>query len=104
MEKMENKIKILLDLYGTYYPSLMDTTILLKALKKLPENLQLEPKLMKTALGIAPVEKRVSERIIELERDQKVLLARINAIEEELESIPGGKEALKDWVWEAPKE
>lgn len=102
---MENKneIKILLDLYGLYYSILIDTKVLLKALKRLPPDTQLEPRLMKTALGVVPVEKRVSERIIELERDQKVLSARVQAIEEELVSIPSGKEALNDWVWEVPK-
>jgi hypothetical protein len=101
---MENKIKILLNLYRSYYPILIDTEILLKALKKLPQDLQLEPKLIKTALGIAPVEKRISERIVELERDQKILSARLQAIEEEIKSIPGGTEALKDWVWEPLEE
>lgn len=102
---MQNKINILLDLYGSYYPTLIDTEILLKALKNLPPEMELESKFAGMDLGLPPmkIKKTVGERIQELERQQKTLVARVEAIKEELEAIPGGAEALKNWKWSPPK-
>lgn len=100
---MNNEIKMLIDLYGTYYPVLIDTNVLIKALKKLPLDTQLPPKLQATPLGMASVEKRVGERIAELENERRVLVVRVDAIKEELMAIPGGADALKEWKWQSPK-
>lgn len=96
---MKNKIKILLDLYGIHYFQLTDTIVLIKALKKLPEDMQLDAKMNFTTFGPAQVVKKVSERIVELERNEKILSARVEAIKEEVNAIDGGKEALNNWVW-----
>lgn len=98
---MEAKIKILLDLYGTYYPKLVDTEVLLKALKKLPASMQLEPKFTRAGPRMPPMEvaMNVSERIKELERDQQVLSVRIDAIKDELKATPGGIDAFKKCEW-----
>ncbi len=103
---MQNKIKILLDLYNSYYPVLIDTDVLIKGLKTLPSEVELESKFTGMDLGLSPmkIRKTVGERIPELERQQKTLTARVEAIKGELEAIPGGAEALKKWVWQPPQE
>jgi len=96
---MQIRNKILLDLYASYYPQLLDTEVLLEALKRLPANMELEPKFSRSGPGLPPTisRKNVGERIKELERDQKILAVRVEAIQKELEKTPEGKEALKNW-------
>lgn len=100
---MKNKIKILLDLYGTYYSALIDSQALIKALESLPPDMQLPPKFTKTALGFAQVEKMAKDRVKELKRDEQILTARVVAIKEGLAAIRGGAKALETWEWEPLK-
>jgi hypothetical protein len=76
------------------------TRVLLEALKKLPEEMVLRKSEIP---GLPPNMQKVTtikDRKEEVDRDNKILTARLEATKEELEKIPGGKEALKKWKWE----
>lgn len=73
--------------YNDLYPTLEISKLIKEALKTLPPDLQLEPRIEKTMMGI-PVreEMTVAQRIKELERDIKVLEARVEVIKKELKN------------------
>lgn len=96
---MKPRIKILLELYELQYGALIDVECLIAGLKRLPGDMRLEAKLIQIAKGIPPakIEVTVSQRLEELERDKKILDVRLESYKEQLDIIPGGKKALKDW-------
>jgi len=82
------RLKILEDLYNTYYPRLVDSQVLLEALKKLPAETKLDPEIRSVGLGLPPVriERTVGDRIKELENDIQILNERVKAIEVAIEN------------------
>jgi len=102
MEAEKNKIEFLLNEYSNFWMGMIRTEGLLKALKKLPGEMTLEKnQLVPSGPGLPPTMKNkiVKDRIEEVERDHKVLTARLESTKEMLEEMPGGKEALKKWQW-----
>ena len=98
----QNKINILLDEYSTFYVGVIRTEGLLKALKQLPDDMILErDKIVSLGPGMPPAmtNKTVKDRLEEVERDNKILSARLGVTKEMLKSTPGGKEALENWKW-----
>ena len=79
--------QILENQYNDLYPILEVSKLALEALKKLPPDLQLEPRIEKSMMGM-PVkeEMTVGRRIEELKRDIQVLEARVEIIKRELEN------------------
>ena len=77
-----NRLKILEDLYNTYYPRLVESQLLLEALEKLPPDMKLEPEIKSIGPGIPPVriERTVGDRVKELKEDILVLAERVKAI------------------------
>ncbi len=103
----KNKIKVLLNEYSNFYLGVIRIEGLLKALKTLPADMIMEKnEIVPSGPGLPPIirDKTVKVRIEEVERDYKILSARLKAIKETLEAEPGGEEVLKNWVWEKPKE
>ncbi len=96
---MRPKIKILLELYELQYGALVDVECLIAGLKRLPGDMRLESRLVQISKGIPPmkIEMTVSQRLEGLERDKKILDVRLESYKEQLDAIPGGKKALKDW-------
>jgi len=82
------RLKILEDLYNTYYPRLIDSQVLLEALKKLPPEMKLEPEIRSAGPGLPPIriERIVSDRIKELEDDIQILTARVESIKTAMEN------------------
>ena len=81
------RLKILEGQYNDLYPALEISKLVLEALKKLPPDLQLEPRIEKSMMGM-PVkeEMTVGKRIEELKRDIQVLGVRVEIIKRELEN------------------
>ena len=81
------RLKILEHQYNDLYPILEISKLVLEALKKLPPDLQLEPRIEKSMMGM-PVkeEMTVGKRIEELKRDIQVLGVRVEIIKRELEN------------------
>ena len=98
------RLKILESQYNDLYPVLEISKLVLEALKTLPPDLMLEPRIEKTMMGM-PVreEMTVGKRIEELKRDVQVFGARVEIIKRELENeqkrnIPSRK--IKDLHWD----
>ena len=85
------RLKILESQYNDFYPALEINKLILEALKTLPPDLQLEPRIEKSMMGM-PVkeEMTVGKRIEELKRDIQVLEARVEIIKRELENEQKG--------------
>ena len=85
------RLKILEGQYNDLYPALEINKLILEALKTLPPDLQLESRIEKSMMGM-PVKEEitVAKRIEELERDIKVLEARVKIIKRELENEQKG--------------
>lgn len=101
-ETDQNKINILLNEYSNFYLGVIRTEGLLSALKKLPEDMILErDQIVSSGPGLPPTLKNkiVKDRIEEVERDHKILSARLEITKEMLKSTPGGEESLKNWKW-----
>lgn len=100
----QNKINFHLCEYSQFWAGAQRIEILLQAFKKLPDDMVLH----KESLPGLPPElqqtKIVRDRIREVERENRILKARMEATREVLESLPGGKEALENWKWEESKE
>jgi len=100
MDENQSKIAFHLSEYSNFWMGIIRTSVLLGALKRLPEGMILK----KTEIpGLPPnmqQVKTVRERIEEVDRDNKILTARLETTKEELEKIPGGKAELKKWKWE----
>ena len=81
------RLKILEGQYNDLYPALEINKLILEALKTLPPDLQLEPRIEKSMMGM-PVkeEMTVGKRIEELKRDIQVLGVRVEIIKRELEN------------------
>ena len=81
------RLKILEGQYNDLYPALEINKLILEALKTLPPDLQLEPRIEKSMMGM-PIREEitVAKRIEELERDIKVLKVRVEIIKRELEN------------------
>jgi len=81
------RLEILERQYNDLYPALEVSKLVLEALKKLPPDLQLEPRIEKSMMGM-PVkeEMTVGKRIEELKRDIQVLGVRVEIIKRELEN------------------
>jgi len=79
--------QILENQFNDLYPALEISKLVLEALKKLPPDLQLEPRIEKSMMGM-PVkeEMTVGKRIEELKRDIQVLGVRVEIIKRELEN------------------
>jgi len=79
--------QILGNQFNDLYPALEISKLVLEALKKLPPDLQLEPRIEKSMMGM-PIREEitVAKRIEELERDIKVLKVRVEIIKRELEN------------------
>ena len=79
--------QILENQFNDLYPVLEISKLVLEALKKLPPDLQLEPRIEKSMMGM-PVkeEMTIGRRIEELKRDIKVLGVRVEIIKRELEN------------------
>lgn len=106
MQADKNKIEFLLNEYSNFWMGMIRTEGLLKALKKLPEGMILEKnQIVPSGPGLPPTMKNkiVKDRIEEVERDNKVLSARLESTKEMLEAEPGGAEAFKKWQWQPPK-
>jgi len=102
-QEEKNKIEFLLNEYSNFWMGMIRTGSLLKALKKLPEDMILEKnQIVPSGPGLPPTMKNkiVKDRIEEVERDNKILTVRLEAVKEELEKIPGGKDALDKWKWD----
>lgn len=100
----KNKIKILLNEYGNFYLGKIRCETLLKALKTLAPDLVLQSDGMPGLPPQMQKVKTVKDRAEEVERDLKIISARFNATEEMLDAEPGGKEALKQWIWQPQQE
>lgn len=103
----QNKIKFLLNEYSNFYLGVIRTEGLLKALKKLPGDMILKKdEIVSSGPGLPPTlrDKTVKIRLEEIERDHKVLIARLQVTKEMLEAEPDGKKALEKWQWQPPKE
>jgi len=81
------RLEILERQYNDLYPALEVSKLVLEALKKLPPDLKLEPRIEKSMMGM-PIREEitVAKRIEELERDIKVLKVRVEIIKRELEN------------------
>ena len=81
------RLKILEHQYNGLYPALEVSKLVLEALKTLPPDLQLEARIEKSVMGM-PIREEitVAKRIEELERDIKVLGARVKIIKRELKN------------------
>jgi len=102
-----NRIKILLSEYSNFYLGVIRIEGLLKALKKLPEDMILQKdEIISSGPGLPPImrDKTIKIRLEEVERDHKVIIVRLQVTKEMLEAEPGGKEALEKWIWTPPKE
>jgi len=66
------KLKILINLYRTYYPGLLDVGVLLEGLKELPKDMVVENKFQNIGMGMpsTKIELTVKQRIEELEHDK----------------------------------
>lgn len=78
--------QILESQYNDLYSALEISKLIVKALKTLPQEMELEPRHEKSPYGIVEIKMTVGQRIQELERDIKVLTARLKVVEEELEN------------------
>ena len=81
------RLKILEQQYNDLYPILENSKLALEALKTLSPDLQLEARFEKSAIGM-PIREEitVAKRIEELERDIKILEARVKIIKRELKN------------------
>ena len=79
--------QILENQFNDLYSALEISKLVLETLKKLPPDLQLEPRIEKSMMGM-PVkeEMTIGRRIEELKRDIKVLGVRVEIIKRELEN------------------
>lgn len=96
---MKPKIKILLELYESQLLVLTDVECMIEALKRLPEDMKLQSRLVQIAQGLPPVkiDGTVGDRIRDLERDKKVLDVRLEEYKKQLSAIPGGAEEFNNW-------
>ena len=107
MSENKNRIAILLNEYSNFYLGAIRLDGLQKALKTLPPDMILEKnEIVSSGPGLPPTmrDKTVEMRLVEVDRDHKILKARLQVVKEMLETEPGGKESLEKWVWEKPKE
>lgn len=92
------KLKILKDLYALYYYNLIDTGILVKALKTLPADELVEIKITSLGQGIPAMreEIKVADRLKKLQVDEKFLIARVGALREAMIELVGSQEKFEE--------
>lgn len=91
---MNNRLATLLNLYKEYYPKFLNLEVSIKALKKFPEEMVLKaPSKAELMMGETKAI-TVAGRTSELDLDYRITKAKVESIEEEIETEEGGKEAL----------
>ncbi len=92
------KLKILKDLYSTYYYQLVDTEILFEGLRGLSSDDLIEVKIRSLGPGIPPVreEIKVGDRLKQIEVDRKFLVARVGVLRKAMIEIVGTQEKFEE--------
>jgi len=100
-----NRLKVLLAEYSVFYASSIRTEGLILSLEKLPSVMILkEGEMVASATGMPTVRnKTVEMRLKELRIEYAIFGARLETAKEMIEKEQGGKETLKEWVWEETK-